>query len=251
MKSTFFITYIMIEWWSLLASEIFRLVPLLIYHLKSLVVAKTEKDRVKAIPATPPPYSTMLSQLCLYFLLGVVYAIISPLILPFIVIFFAFGYVVYRNQVCSVRSCPSQWLCDNPSCFLHVVQISPLLPLNVLLGTNRYGMLWGWCVMQVINVYEPLYESAASFWPLIHRNIVIALIMKHITLIGLFSTKRAFESTPFLLPLPILTFIFYLHCNQRYFLAFVNYPLQVWFSSIYYSLMMLKMPVKTIESQKL
>ncbi|KAH8975733.1 hypothetical protein BDL97_01G174200 [Sphagnum fallax] len=176
MKSTFFITYIMIEWWSLLASEIFRLVPLLIYHLKSLVVAKTEKNRVKAIPATPPPYSTMLSQLCLYFLLGVVYAIISPLILPFIVIFFAFGYVVYRNQV--------------------------------------------------INVYEPLYESAASFWPLIHRNIVIALIMKHITLIGLFSTKRAFESTPFLLPLPILTFIFYLHCNQRYFLAFVNYPLQ-------------------------
>ena len=81
--------------------------------------------------------------------------------------------------------------------------------------------------MQVINVYEPKYESAASFWPFVHRNIIIALIIKHITLIGLFSVKKAVASTPFLLPLPIITIFFQLYCSQRFYPAFRNYPLQV------------------------
>lgn len=81
--------------------------------------------------------------------------------------------------------------------------------------------------VQVINVYEPRYERAASFWPFIHRNIIIALLIKHITLIGLFSIKKAAASTPFLLPLPILTILFHIYCGQKFLPAFKNYPLQV------------------------
>lgn len=81
--------------------------------------------------------------------------------------------------------------------------------------------------VQVIYVYEPKYESAASFWPSIHRNVIIGLIINHITLIGLFSVKKAFASTPFLVPLPVLTIMFHLFCTQKFYPSFKNYPLQV------------------------
>jgi hypothetical protein len=35
----------------------------------------------------------------LYFLLGLVYATVTPLLLPFILVFFALAYIVYRHQV--------------------------------------------------------------------------------------------------------------------------------------------------------
>lgn len=98
MKATFFMTYIMIDGWTSNAAEIFRLLPLLIYHLQNSRV-QTDKERVKVIPATPPQYNIVLSRVSLYFLIGLVYAIISPLILPFLCVYFALGYIVYRNQV--------------------------------------------------------------------------------------------------------------------------------------------------------
>lgn len=175
-KATFFMTFIMIDGWTSIAAEVLRLWPLIWYHITSVLFVRTDKERVKVIPATPPAYFIVLPRLSLYILLGLVYAVISPLILPFLCVFFAFGFLIYRNQV--------------------------------------------------INVYEPEYESAASFWPSFHRNVIVALILKHVTLIGLFSVKRAFASTPFLLPLPIVTYLFHLFCSEKFYHAFVNYPLQ-------------------------
>jgi preprotein translocase subunit YajC len=40
-----------------------------------------------------------LPSLQLYFLLGLVYAVVTPLLLPCIIIFFAFAFLVYRHQV--------------------------------------------------------------------------------------------------------------------------------------------------------
>lgn len=176
MKSTFFITYIMVDGWSTVAAEALRLWAFLWYHLQNMVIVKTEKDRNKAMAFTTPQYNALLPKLGLYFLLGLVYAVISPLILPFIIVFFAFGYIIYRNQV--------------------------------------------------INVYEPKYESSAAFWPLIHRHVVVALLITHITLIGLFSIKRSAASTPLLLPLPIFTLVFHWYCTERFGPAFNQYPLQ-------------------------
>ncbi|KAG0587517.1 hypothetical protein KC19_2G170300 [Ceratodon purpureus] len=150
MKATFFMTYIMVDGWANNAAEICRFWPLLWYH------------RMRILPASPPDYTVTLTRLSLYFLLGLVYAVISPLILIF--------------------------LC-------------------------------------IINVYEPRYERAASYWPFIHRNIILALIIKHITLMGLFSLKRAFSAL-LLLPLPVLTVIFHVYCGQRFWPAFRNYPLE-------------------------
>lgn len=102
MKATFFITYIMVDGWAGIAGEILRLKPLIIYHLKNFFVVKTEKDKEEAMDPGSLGFNTGEPQIQLYFLLGLVYAVITPFLLPFIVIFFGLAYVVYRHQIINV-----------------------------------------------------------------------------------------------------------------------------------------------------
>jgi predicted membrane metal-binding protein len=99
MKATFFITYIMVDGWAGIASEILRLKPLVIFHLKNMFLVKTERDREKAMNPGSVDFPETLPSLQLYFLLGLVYAVITPILLPFILVFFALAYLVYRHQV--------------------------------------------------------------------------------------------------------------------------------------------------------
>ncbi|KAL3849839.1 hypothetical protein ACJIZ3_011721 [Penstemon smallii] len=176
MKATFFITYIMVDGWAGIAAEILRLVPLIIYHLKNTFLVKTEKDREQAMDPGSIAFPTSEPRIQLYFLLGLVYAVVTPFILPFIIVFFAFAYVVFRHQI--------------------------------------------------INVYDQKYESAATFWPDVHRRVIIGLIMSQLLLLGLLSTKNAAQSTPLLLVLPVLTIWFHRFCKGRFESAFLKFPLQ-------------------------
>ncbi|KAI3992746.1 hypothetical protein MKX01_021707 [Papaver californicum] len=176
MKATFFITYIMVDGWAGVAGEILRLKPLIMYHLKNFFLVKTEKDREEAMDPGSIGFDTGEPQIQFYFLLGLVYAVITPFLLPFIIVFFALAYVVFRHQI--------------------------------------------------INVYNQEYESAASFWPDIHGRIIVALIVSQLLLMGLLSTKKAAQSTPLLIALPILTICFNKFCKNRFEPAFKKFPLQ-------------------------
>lgn len=81
--------------------------------------------------------------------------------------------------------------------------------------------------MQVINVYNQRYESAAAFWPHVHHRIVASLFISQLLLLGLLSTKKAANSTPLLAVLPILTVTFHRYCKNRFEPAFRKYPLEV------------------------
>lgn len=176
MKATFFITYIMVDGWAGIASEILRLKPLVIFHLKNMFIVKTERDRDRAMDPGSVDYPETLPSLQLYFLLGVVYAVVTPILLPFIIIFFLFAFLVYRHQI--------------------------------------------------INVYIQRYESAAAFWPHVHSRIIASLLISQLLLMGLLSTKKAANSTPFLIILPLLTFAFHKYCKTRFEPAFNKYPLE-------------------------
>ncbi|BFG26087.1 hypothetical protein CerSpe_123610 [Prunus speciosa] len=102
MKATFFITYIMVDGWAGVAGEILRLKPLIIYHLKNFFLVKTEKDREEAMDPGTLGFNTGEPQIQLYFLLGLVYAVVSPILLPFIIVFFGLAFVVYRHQIINV-----------------------------------------------------------------------------------------------------------------------------------------------------
>ncbi|XP_076912226.1 hyperosmolality-gated Ca2+ permeable channel 1.8-like [Bidens hawaiensis] len=102
MKATFFITYIMIDGWAGMAGEILRLKPLILFHLKNMVLVKTKRDRLKAMKPKGIDFPEAIPSLQLYFLMGAVYAVVTPILLPFILVFFAFAYFVYRHQVINV-----------------------------------------------------------------------------------------------------------------------------------------------------
>ncbi|XP_015963220.1 CSC1-like protein At1g32090 [Arachis duranensis] len=176
MKATFFMTYIMVDGWAGIAGEILRLKPLVIYHLKNMFLVKTDRDRGKAMDPGSVDFPETIPSLQLYFLLGIVYAVVTPLLLPFIVVFFAFAYLVYRHQI--------------------------------------------------INVYNQQYESAAAFWPHVHSRIIASLIISQLLLLGLLSTKKAAKSTPLLVILPALTYVFHVYCRSRFEPAFRKYPLE-------------------------
>ncbi|PWA74659.1 calcium-dependent channel, 7TM region, putative phosphate [Artemisia annua] len=176
MKATFFITYIMVDGWSGTAGEILRLKRLIIYHLKNIFLVKTERDRQRAMSPGSIGFNTGEPQIQFYYLIGLVYAVVTPLLIPFILVFFALAFVVYRHQI--------------------------------------------------INVYNQKYESRAAFWPDVHGRVITALIISHVLLMGLLSTKHAVASTPVLLALPILTIGFHIYCKGRFEPAFTRYPLQ-------------------------
>ncbi|KAI4365662.1 hypothetical protein MLD38_021627 [Melastoma candidum] len=102
MKATFFITYIMVDGWAGVAAEILRLVPLIVFHLKNTFLVKTEKDREQAMDAGSLGFATSEPRIQLYFLLGFVYSVVTPILLPFIVVFFAFAFLVFRHQIINV-----------------------------------------------------------------------------------------------------------------------------------------------------
>ncbi|KAF5731511.1 CSC1-like protein [Tripterygium wilfordii] len=176
MKATFFITYIMVDGWAGIAAEILRLVPLVMFHLKNTFLVKTDQDRDDAMDPGSLGFATSEPRIQFYFLLGFVYAVVTPILLPFIIVFFAFAYLVFRHQI--------------------------------------------------INVYDQKYESGASFWPDVHRRLIIGLVISQLLLLGLLSTKKAEDSTPFLVALPILTIWFHRFCKGRFESAFVKFPLQ-------------------------
>ncbi|KAK9989868.1 hypothetical protein SO802_030107 [Lithocarpus litseifolius] len=177
MKVTFFITYIMVDGWAGIAAEILRMVPLVIFHLKNTFLVKTERDREQAMDPGILSFATSEPLIQLYILLGLVYSVITPVLLPFIVAFFAFSYLIFRHQI--------------------------------------------------INVYDQKYESGASFWPDVHRRIIIGLIIAQIIHMGLLGASGADKSTtPCLIAQPILTLWFYIFCKGRFESAFVRFPLQ-------------------------
>lgn len=102
LKATFFITYIMVDGWAGIAAEILRLVPLIMFHIKNTFLVKTEQDREQAMDPGSINFAVTEPRIQLYFLLGLVYSTVTPIILPFIIIFFAFAYVVFRHQIINV-----------------------------------------------------------------------------------------------------------------------------------------------------
>ncbi|CAL4895241.1 unnamed protein product [Urochloa decumbens] len=102
MKATFFITYVMVDGWTGIAGEILRLKPLVFFHLKNFFLVKTEKDREEAMDPGSICFDSCEPRIQLYFLLGLIYSAVTPLLLPYILVFFGFAYVVYRHQIINV-----------------------------------------------------------------------------------------------------------------------------------------------------
>lgn len=79
--------------------ELSRIVPLIIFHLKKKFLCKCEADVKDAWTPGDLGYGTRIPADLLIFTIVLCYSIITPLIVPFGVIYFGLGWLILRNQV--------------------------------------------------------------------------------------------------------------------------------------------------------
>ncbi|XP_017975791.1 PREDICTED: CSC1-like protein HYP1 isoform X2 [Theobroma cacao] len=98
-QASFFIAYVVTSGWTSLSSELFRLFPLLCSFMKRLFVGKDNDDDFE-VPQMP--YHSEIPRVLFFEILGVTYFFLAPLILPFLLVYYCLGYIIYRNQFLNV-----------------------------------------------------------------------------------------------------------------------------------------------------
>ncbi|ERM99166.1 hypothetical protein AMTRI_Chr02g212240 [Amborella trichopoda] len=98
----YFITFVALKFFVGYGLELSRLVPLIIYHLKRKYLCKTEEELKEAWAPGSMGYATRVPNDMLIVTLSLCYSVISPLIIPFGVLYFGFGWLVLRNQALKV-----------------------------------------------------------------------------------------------------------------------------------------------------
>lgn len=95
----FFMSYVFTSGWTSLACELVQLFPLIgNFFFKKILMRKTSPfDGGYTFP-----YHTELPRLLLFGLFGFNFAVLAPLILPLLLIYFSFAYLIYRNQIINV-----------------------------------------------------------------------------------------------------------------------------------------------------
>jgi hypothetical protein len=97
-QAGFFMTYCFTSGWAGLACEIMQPVGL-IWNLIAKVIVKNKEESYETLRF---PYHTEIPRLLLFGLLGFTNSVIAPLILPFLLIYFFFAYLIYKNQIINV-----------------------------------------------------------------------------------------------------------------------------------------------------
>lgn len=96
-QATFFIAYTVTSWTNL-SLELTCLFPL----LKDWIRRHFSRDTKDEFHPPSIAYYSAIPRLLLFGLIGLVYFLLAPLILPFILVYFCAGYIIYRNQLLNV-----------------------------------------------------------------------------------------------------------------------------------------------------
>ncbi|GAB4826773.1 hypothetical protein Ancab_033654 [Ancistrocladus abbreviatus] len=95
----FFMTYVLTSGWTSLACELVQLYPLVINFICKVIL---KRKHGPFDVAWTFPFHTEVPRVLLFVLLGFVFAILAPLILPSLLVYFCLAYLVYRNQILNV-----------------------------------------------------------------------------------------------------------------------------------------------------
>lgn len=104
----FFMAYVLTSGWTSLACEVVQLYPLLCNFIYKFIL---RKDHGPFDGEYTFPYHSEVPRVLLFGLLGLTFAILAPLILPLLLVYFCLAYLVYRNQVWLFPPLKSHWFC--------------------------------------------------------------------------------------------------------------------------------------------
>ncbi|XP_073286438.1 CSC1-like protein HYP1 [Primulina huaijiensis] len=98
-QASFFISYVVTSGWTkMFSAKLFRLKPLIWSYVKGILCCNSDEEH--EVPSNP--YHSEIPRILFFILLGVTYFFLAPLILPFVLGYFCFGYIIYRNQLFNV-----------------------------------------------------------------------------------------------------------------------------------------------------
>ncbi|KAL4653832.1 hypothetical protein ACB092_01G334500 [Castanea dentata] len=97
-QASFFIAYVVTSGWTSISSELFRSTPLLCNFFKRVFSGKDDDEF--EVPSIS--YHSIIPKIIFFGLLGITYFFLSPLILPFLLVYYCMGYIIYRNQLLNV-----------------------------------------------------------------------------------------------------------------------------------------------------
>ncbi|KAL9225665.1 hypothetical protein vseg_001561 [Gypsophila vaccaria] len=95
----FFMTYVLTSGWTGLACELVQLFPLICNIIYKFIL---KKDYGPYDGGLTFPYHTEFPRVLLFGLLGLNFAILSPLILLLLLVYYCLAFLVYRNQILNV-----------------------------------------------------------------------------------------------------------------------------------------------------
>ncbi|XP_057769565.1 CSC1-like protein HYP1 isoform X2 [Salvia miltiorrhiza] len=98
-QASFFIAYVVTSGWTTtFSTELFRLKFLVCRILKGGMCCCSNEE----LEVLSNPYHRQIPRILFFSLLGITYFFLAPLILPFVLIFYGLGYIIYRNQLLNV-----------------------------------------------------------------------------------------------------------------------------------------------------
>jgi hypothetical protein len=78
-----------------------------------------------------------------------------------------------------------------------------------------------------MHVYDPAYETAGQYWPLVHSRIIVGLAIMQITFVGIFEAKMSTKVSLLTAPLLAITWMVNQYCNKRFYPAFKKFSVEV------------------------
>ncbi|XP_022715476.1 CSC1-like protein ERD4 [Durio zibethinus] len=107
-----------------------------------------------------------------------------------------------------------------------VLCYSVIAPVIIPFGVLYFAL--GWLILrnQALKVYVPAYESYGRMWPHMQTRIIGALLLYQVTMLGYFGVMK-FYYTPILIPLPLLSLLFFYVCRKKFYKAFCHTALEV------------------------
>eukprot|EP00053_Salpingoeca_punica_P016854 m.160744 g.160744 ORF g.160744 m.160744 type:complete len:699 (+) comp17056_c2_seq5:91-2187(+) len=160
----FFTNYVMLQAISSVPMSVLKFFKLIIVKLKLKYLARSERERLAVWEPESPNYVEDLPGQMLVVMLGMVYATVAPIILPFVILFFGFSYIIYRFS------------------FLYML--------------------------------KPEFETGGLFWPLIFDRIMLGVMVYEFTMLGVFGIFKGAAQAPLMVPLIVISFLFWQHMNK-------------------------------------
>ncbi|KAI3744462.1 hypothetical protein L1987_57543 [Smallanthus sonchifolius] len=93
-QASFFIAYVVTLGWTSTSSELFRVIPFI-----GSLICKPFSRNSDDVTVPSFPYHKDIPKILFFGLLGFTYFFLAPLIIPFLLVYFALAYIIYRNQL--------------------------------------------------------------------------------------------------------------------------------------------------------